>query len=91
MPGPTIVQDGADFKPKLHGQCKKSTDPEPRLQSQPLTEDAFDQMLPFREKHGILGAVALLMAMAATTMGLFNRAQIEHLCSKLFQNCKANR
>ncbi len=31
------------------------------------------------------------MAMAATTMGLFNRAQIEHLQYELFQNCKATR
>jgi len=33
----------------------------------------------------------LLMAMAATAMGLFNRAQIENLCSELFQNRKATR
>jgi hypothetical protein len=91
MAGPTVTRDGAEFKPKLHGRCKKSADAEPHLQSQPLTEEAFKKMVPVREKKGILGAVALLMAMAATAMGLFNRAQIENLCSELFQNRKATR
>ncbi len=55
------------------------------LTSQPLTEEAFDNMVPVRERRGILGAVALPMAVAATAMGLFNRAQIESLRGELFQ------
>jgi hypothetical protein len=82
--GPTVVRDGAEFKPKLHGRRKKSADAEPRLQSQHLTEEAFAKMVPVQEKQGILGAVALPMAMATTAMGLFNRAQIKNLCSELF-------
>jgi hypothetical protein len=91
MPGPTIIRDRSEFKPKLHGRCKKSADPDSRLQTQSLTEEAFNWMVPIQERRGILGAVALPMAMAATAMGLFNRAQIKHLRSELFQNCKATR
>ncbi len=46
-------------------------------------------MVPVRERRGILGAVALPMAVAATAMGLFNRAQIESLRGELFQQKKA--
>jgi hypothetical protein len=69
MPGLTIVKDGSAFKFKLHGRHKKSTDQDLRLQSQPLTEEALDRMVPVREKHGILGAVALPMAMAGPPWG----------------------
>jgi hypothetical protein len=33
-------------KPKLHGQKRKSVDPDPVLSSKPLTEEAFDNMVP---------------------------------------------
>ncbi len=61
------------------------------LVSQPLTEEAFDKMVPVRERRGILGAMALPMAVAATAMGLFNRAQIESLRGELFKQKKATR
>ncbi len=73
-------------KPKLHGRKKRDPDVEP-----PLTEEAYDKMVPVRERRGILGAVALPMAVAATAMGLFNRAQIESLRGELFQQKKATR
>jgi hypothetical protein len=78
-------------RPKLHGRKKRSPDKEPLLTSQPLTEEAYDKMVPVREKQGVLGAVALPMAVAATAMGLFNRAQIESLLGELFQQKKATR
>ncbi len=61
------------------------------LTSQPLTEEAYDKIVPVRERRGILGAVALPMAVATTAMGLFNRAQIESLRGELFQQKKATR
>ncbi len=61
------------------------------LTSQPLTEEALDNMVPVREKRAFLGAVALPMAVAATAMGLLNRAQIESLRGELFQQKKATR
>ncbi len=64
-------------KAKLHGRKKKSLDQEPILSSRPLTEEAFDNMVPVRGKRA-LGAVALPLAVAATAMGLFNRAQMGH-------------
>jgi hypothetical protein len=76
-------------KPKLHGRKKKSLDQEPVLSSRPLTEEAFDNMVPVRDKRA-LGAVELPLAVAATAMGLFNRAQIENLRGELFQQ-KATR
>ncbi len=76
--------------PKLHGRKKRSTVPEPVLSSKPLTEEAFDNMVPVRDKRA-LGAVALPLAVAATAMGLFNRAQIENLRGELFQQKKATR
>ena len=33
-------------KPNLHGRKKKSLDQEPILRSRPLTEEAFDNMVP---------------------------------------------
>jgi hypothetical protein len=75
-------------KPKLHGQKKKSSDPDLVLTSKLLTEEAFDNMVPVRDKRA-LGAIALPLAVAATAMGLFNRAQIENLRGKLFQQKKA--
>jgi hypothetical protein len=89
VPGPTITKQGSTDWPKLHGRKKKSTDSDPVLASQTLTEEAFGSMVPVREHRGILGAMALPMAMAATAMGLFNRAQIKHLRGELFQNRKA--
>jgi hypothetical protein len=77
-------------KAKLHGRKKKSLDQEPILSSRPLTEEAFDNMVPVRGKRA-LGAVALPLAVAATAMGLFNRAQIENLRGELFQQKKATR
>ncbi len=47
-------------------------------------------MVPVRKKRA-LGAVALLLAVAATAVGLFNRAQIETLRGELFQQKKATR
>jgi len=86
--GSTTTSDPAS-KPKLHGRKKRN--PDPVLTSRPLTEEAFDQMVPVRERRGVLGAVALPMAVAATAMGLFNRAQIESLRGELFQQKKATR
>jgi hypothetical protein len=77
-------------KPKLHGRKKKSAVPDPVLSSKPLTEEAFDNMVPVRDKRA-LGAVAPPLAVAATAMGLFNRAQIENLRGELFQQKKATR
>ncbi len=78
-------------KPKLHGRKRRDVDPDPVLVSKPLTEEAFDNMVPVRDKRAFLGAVALPMAVAATAMGLFNRAQIETLRGELFQQKKATR
>jgi hypothetical protein len=36
-------------KPKLHGHKKRDPDVEPPLTSQPLTEEAYDNMVPVRE------------------------------------------
>jgi hypothetical protein len=77
-------------KPKLHGRKRRNSDPDPVLASKPLTEEAFDNMVPVRDKRAFLGAVALPMAVAATAIGLFNRAQIETLWGELFQQ-KATR
>jgi hypothetical protein len=77
-------------KPKLHGRKKKSLDQDPILSSRPLTEEAFDNMVPVRDKRA-LGAVALPLAVAVTAMGLFNRAQIKNLRGELFQQKKATR
>jgi hypothetical protein len=77
-------------KPKLQGRKKKSVEPDPMLTSRPVTEEAFDNMVPVRDKRA-LGAVALPLAVAATAMGLFNRAQIENLRGELFQQKKATR
>jgi hypothetical protein len=76
---------------KTKTQGRKKRNPDPILTSRPLTEEAFDKMVPVRERRGILGAVALPMAVAATAMGLFNRAQIETLRGELFQQKKATR
>jgi hypothetical protein len=78
-------------KPKLHGRKKRSAVPDPVLASKPLTEEAFDNMVPVQDKRAFLGAVALPLAVAATAMGLFNRAQIENLRGELFQQKKATR
>jgi hypothetical protein len=37
-------------RPKLHGRKKRNPDEEPLLTSQPLTEEAYDKMVPVREK-----------------------------------------
>jgi hypothetical protein len=57
-----------------------------QMTSQPLTQEAFDEMIPVRQPRAILGAVVLPLAVAATAMGLFNQAQIETLRGELFQN-----
>jgi hypothetical protein len=88
--GPTIVKARSTERPKLHGRKKKSIGQDPPLQSKPLTEDSFDNMVPVRERRVVLGAVALPMTVAATTMGLFNQAQIETLRAELFQNLNKN-
>jgi hypothetical protein len=80
----TPTNDSADW-PKLHGCKKRDPDADPVLTSQPLMEEAFDNMVPVREKRAFLGAVALPMTVAATAMGLFNRAQMEYLRCELFQ------
>jgi hypothetical protein len=51
--------------------------PEPPLLSKTMTPEAFDDMVPVHQTSGTLGAVALTLAIAATAMGLLNRAQIE--------------
>jgi hypothetical protein len=38
-----------------------------------------------QQPWGILSAITLLVAIDATAMGLFNRAQKESLCSELFE------
>jgi len=96
LPIPAKVRTSPDTsstseRPKLHGHKKREPDEDALLTSQPLTEEAYDKMVPVRERRGILGAVALPMAMAATAMGLFNRAQIESLHGELFQQKKATR
>jgi hypothetical protein len=48
-------------------------------------------MAHVREPRAILAAVALSTAVAATAMGLFYWAQIEHLRGELFQNRKATK
>ncbi len=78
-------------KPKLHGRKRRNSDPDPVLASKPLTEEAFDNMVPVRDKRAFLGAVALPMNVTATAMGLFNWAQIKTLQGELFQQKKATR
>jgi hypothetical protein len=96
LPIPAKVRTPSDTtstseRPKLHGRKKREPDEDALLTSQPLMEEAYDKMVPVRERRGILGAVALPMAVAATAMGLFNRAQIESLRGELFQQKKATR
>jgi hypothetical protein len=57
--------------------------------SKTLTLESFDEMVPVCQTCGILGAVALPMAVAAMAMGLFNQAQIETLRGELFLNRQA--
>ncbi len=57
--------------------------------SKTLTPESLDEMVPVRQTSGILGAITLPMAVAATAMGLFNRAQIKMLGGELFQNRQA--
>jgi hypothetical protein len=54
--------------------------------SQPLTPEALDRMIFIhnRPRREVLGAIALPLAIAATAMGVFNRAQIEALKTELF-------
>jgi len=56
------------------------------LVSQPLTPAALDNMIFIhgRPKREVLGAIALPLAVAATAMEVFNRAQIEALKTELF-------
>jgi len=86
VPDPSTTE-----KPKLHGGKRRSDDPDPVLASKPLTEEAYDNMVPVRDKRAFLGAIAQPMAVAATAMGLFNRAQIKTLRGELFQQKKATR
>ncbi len=65
--------------------------PDPAMTSKILTQDSLDKMVHICPTHGLLGAVALPMAVAATAMGLFNRAQIKTLQGELFQNFQATR
>jgi hypothetical protein len=44
--GPTITKNGSTDRPKLHGRNKRRSDPKPVLASRPLTEEAFDNMVP---------------------------------------------
>ncbi len=89
---PAKVRDTSTTdKPKLHGRKRRNSDPDLVLASKPLTEEAFEYMVPVRDKRAFLGAIALPMAVAATAMGLFNRAQIETLRGELFQQKKATR
>ncbi len=91
-PIPAKVCDSSTTeKPKLHGRKRRGADPDPVLASKPLTEEAFNNMVPVLDKRAFLGAVTLPMAVAATAMGLFNRAQIETLRGELFQQKKATR
>jgi hypothetical protein len=55
-----------------------------KLTSSPLTPEAMDEMVMVRPKREILGAIALPLAVAATAMGVFNRAQIKALKAELF-------
>jgi hypothetical protein len=59
------------------------------MTTQPLTQEAFEEMIPVRQPQAILGVVALPLAVAVTAMGLFNRAQIETLRCELFENRQA--
>jgi hypothetical protein len=58
-----------------------------RLVSQPLTLQALDKMvfIHWRPKQEVQGAIALGVAAAATTMGIYNWAQIIPLKQGLFE------
>jgi hypothetical protein len=53
--------------------------------SQPLTQEAMDEMTLVRPQREILGGIALGVAVAATAMGMYNRVQIEQLKPELFE------
>lgn len=57
------------------------------LVSQPLTLQALDRIVFIhgRPKREVLGAIALGVAAAATTMGIYNRAQFITLKQELFE------
>jgi hypothetical protein len=58
-----------------------------QLVSKPLTLEALNQMVFVhgRPKQEVLGGIALGVAVAATTLGVFNQAKIDALKTELFK------